>query len=180
MAIDMKKIPTILAILFFLFFSAGCIAAPSGVTLIGHFSNQIVSGDDDPHIVGGYWISLFQQDKTLFGNIGVATGSLEPAQGRLYDIAFDPATKKLSFKAKYSTGIEGGKGIPADRESRKLLLFSGTLGRKSLKGIVIVKDGYNLAHRGTKTFETMKRVKLDYKPESLEKWAELTYLDMHW
>ncbi len=173
----MKKF---LAILFSLVLSAGCIAAPSAVVLIGHFSNQVTTEGDDPHIVSGYRISLYQQDKTMFGDIGVATGSLEAAQGRLYDISFDPATKKLSFKAKYSTGMEGGKGIPEERESRKLMLFSGTLGRKSLSGIVVVKDGYNPARQGTKTSETMKREKYDDKPESFEKWAELEYLDRHW
>jgi hypothetical protein len=161
--------------------SAGeCVAAPGKVVLIGHFSNMQATGDDDPHIVDGYSVHLYRQEKTLFGNMAAATGSLEPAQGRLFDIEFDPATKKLSFKAKYSTGIEGGKGIPEQRESRKLMLFSGTLGRKSLKGTVVVKDGYNPARQGTKTFETLKRETHDDKPESMEKWAELKYLDRHW
>jgi hypothetical protein len=179
MGIDMKKL---FAMLWGLLLFSTCSCAVAGeVILIGHYSNQKATTDEDPHIVSGYWISLYRQDDIVFGDIGVATGSLEPVQGRLYDIVFDPVTKNLSFKAKYSRGIEAGKGIPKEgRESHNLMLFSGKLERTAIAGTVVLKDGYNMSRPEKKTFESMKRVKFYYKPASMQQWAAFKNLDMQW
>lgn len=155
-------------------------AAQNEAVLIGHFSNLKVTEDEDPHTVAGYSVSLYRQDKTLFGNMAAATGSLEPAQGRLYDIEFSPATGQLRFKAKYSSGWEYSKQTgPDGRQSRQLMNFSGKLTRSSLVGRVVLKDGYQLGNAGKATLVSMKKTKDDYKPKSLEEWTTYSYLDLN-
>jgi hypothetical protein len=176
--IDMKLI---LAIFILFAFSNDSTADAGKILLIGHFSNQKVSDGEDPHILSGYSVSLFQLDEVLFGKIGVATGSGEAVPGRLYDIEFDRATKKIRFKAKYSEGYEYSKQIgPGGRPSRKLLIFSGRLAPNSLAGMVILKDGYNLDDAGKKLYVVMKKTKFDYKPDSFEQWVELRSHDVSW
>lgn len=149
--------------------------------LIGQFSNQKATHDADPHIVSGYWVSLYQRDRTLFGNVGVATGSLEPVNGRLFDIQFDPVTKRLCFKAKYSTGHESGKGIqPGGREARELMTFSGTLTRRGLTGTMVRRDGYDTDEAERKTRESLKRMKEDFTPKTYEEWASYLAPEATW
>jgi hypothetical protein len=172
----------IIAIIILFAFSDNCTADAEKIVLIGHFSNQKVSGGEDPHIVSGYTVRLFQADNKLFGEIAVATGSGEPVPGRLYDIEFDPPTKKLRFKAKYSEGREFSKQIgPGGRKSRDLLIFSGRLARNSLAGTVVLKDGYNLQEAGKKSYAVMKRKpEFTSKPDSFEKWVQLRSHDVSW
>jgi hypothetical protein len=158
--------------------AGNCSASPDQVELVGHFSNITVTNDDDPHQVDGYSVHLYRTGTTLFGNLAAATGSLEPAQGRLFDIVFDPATKKLQFKAKYSSGSEPN-GATA-RDSRELLIFSGIVQRHRLVGKIILKDGYRLEKRGTVEHVSMKRDRDSFKPESYLKWQGLSFLDQHW
>ena len=163
----------LLALLFVFSLAGKCGAAPEDVILLGHFSNQKVTHDADPHFISGYSVSLYRIDQNFFGDIGVAVGSAEPAGGQLYDIEFDPVSKKLSFKAKYSGGREFPKGLgPDGRNSRALLTFTGKLSRKSLAGTVVLQDGYSLEKAGAKSYEVMKREKDDYKPRSLVEWGE--------
>jgi hypothetical protein len=171
----------LLALFLFLALGQECSAAPDNVVLIGHFSNMQATEDDDPHIVAGYSVHLYRHGKTLFGNLAVATGSLEPAQGRLFDIEFDPSTKKLRFKAKYVTGWQGSKKTgPAGREARELLTFAGKLTNKTLAGRIVVKDGYALNEAGTKIFASMKRTDDDDRPGSFNEWAGYKHLDGGW
>ena len=137
--------------------------------------------DDDPHSVAGYSVHLYRQGKTLFGSLAVATGSSEPAQGRLFDIEFDPSTKKLRFKAKYVTGWESSKEAgPAGREARELMTFAGKLTSKALAGRIVLKDGYALNQAGTKIYASMKRTDDDDRPGSLNEWAKFKHLDGGW
>jgi hypothetical protein len=139
------------------------------------------TGDEDPHMESGYSVRLYRQDETLFGSIAAATGSLEPAQGRLYDIEFNSATGQLRFKAKYSSGWEHSKQIgPGGRQKRELIIFSGTVTRRSLTGRVVLKDGYQLTDAGKATRVLMKRNREAYKPKSLEEWATHSFLDPKW
>lgn len=148
-------------------------AAPGDVHLIGNFSNQKVTHDADPHFISGYSVSLYRRGQMLFGDIGVAVGSPEPVSGRLYDIEFDPASKKLSFKAKYSDGREFSKETGREgRDSRVVLTFTGKVSRKSLAGVIVLQDGYNLEKAGTRSFEVMKREKDDFTTKTFAEWSE--------
>ncbi|WP_139232662.1 hypothetical protein [Duganella sp. CF458] len=112
-------------------------------TLVGHYSNQVWSDGDDPHALSGYFVSLYKQDGTLFGNIGIAIGSAEPAQAKVYDITLNEKDGKISFKADYSRGIEHRKGLPPEgRDAKRILTFSGKLKPRGLQGEFIEQDGY--------------------------------------
>lgn len=171
-----------LILLFFAFFlmcQSG--TASDDVVLLGHFSNQKVTQDADPHFISGYSVSLYQSDQIFFGDIGVAVGSSEPVSGQLYDIEFDPGTKKLSFKVKYSDGREFPKEMGREgRDSRVLLTFAGKLSRKALAGTVVLQDGYSLEKPGTRTYEIMKREKDDYKPHSMAEWSKYRSSEVDW
>ena len=171
----------ILAILFFISLATQGRAATNEVVLIGHFSNMVATQDDDPHIVDGYSVHLYRAGETYFGNLAVATGALEPAQGRLHDIRFDARTKKLRFKSRYVTGwtVDKRSG-PSGRESRQLLTFSGKVTRNGLLGLVVLNDGYASNEAGERSFETMKRTGAKYKPKSIEEWAGYKHLDSPW
>ncbi len=171
----------ILAILILFCVTGTCSAELGAVALLGHFSNQKISQDADPHFLSGYKVSLYQIDRTVFGNIAIAVGSPEPVKGRLYDIKFDPTTKGLSFKAKYSEGREYNKQTAAEgRESRVLLAFSGKITPKGLAGTVILQDGYSLDQAGKKTFAAMKRTRSKFKPDSFTEWSSYPYPVVNW
>lgn len=162
----------IFAILIFLSFSGNARAGKEKVLLIGHFSNIVATADEDPHIVSGFEVNLYQKDRTLFGDLEIGIGSAEAASGRLYDIEFDPLTKQLNFKAKYSSGWESSSQIgPEGRASRVLMIFSGKMTNKSLAGTIYLKDGYNLNAAGTTTRAVMKRTNERYVPTNLDEWA---------
>ncbi len=134
-------------------------AAASEVELIGHFSNIIVSEGEDPHQVDGFAVHLYRNGTTVFGMLAAANGSLEPSSGRLYDIDFNPVTKKLRFKAKYSMGWESNKATaPEGRASRDQLNFSGTVMKNRLVGTIMLKDGYSPEKQGMVQNISMKRM----------------------
>jgi hypothetical protein len=166
----------IFAILTFILSAGTCLAATGEVVLLGHFSNLKVTHDADPHFLSGYSVSLYQSGETIFGDIGIATGAPEPASGRLYDIVLDPGTRKLAFKAKYSGGRRYSKSIgPGGRESRILLVFSGTLKAKELAGTMLVQDGYSPNAPGESVRTVMKLTKRSFKPDSLEEWTQYPF-----
>ena len=170
-AIDMKIIVPLAAF----FVCAGSVfAAPSDVTLVGHFTNQKISGGDDPHILSGYSLDLYRKGKIVFGNIHVGIGAEEPAHATLYDVKLDEAKKTLSFKAKYSEGVEITKESgAAGREAKALLSFSGRLLPKSVRGTINKKDENDLLGRSTTTGVVMKKNAGTYVPESFESWKVL-------
>jgi hypothetical protein len=169
LGIQMKVILALVLV----FSNAGnCSAGQGAINLIGHFSNIVATADEDPHIVSGFGVKLYQKDKTLFGNVEIGIGSAEAASGRLYDIEFDPLTNQLNFKAKYSSGWEISRQIgPEGRASHVLMIFSGKMTNKSLAGTIVLKDGCNLNAPGTKTHAVMKRIKDRYVPTNLDEWA---------
>jgi hypothetical protein len=164
-----------------LMFSDCPAAPPAQVELVGHFSNIRVSGGEDPHQIDGYAVHLYRRGPMLFGNLSAATGALEPAQGRLFDIEFQPSTKRLHFKVKYSGGSEFNKETgPLGRDSRELLIFTGVLKQKHLIGKIVVKDGYSPEKPGLVQQVSMKKMSTVFKPTSYEEWKQYTFLDNHW
>lgn len=170
----------LIAVLIVLFHTP-CRAEPAQVTLIGSFSSLKWTTDEDPHLIDGYSVSLFQSEKTLFGRMVAANGSSEPSQGNLYDIRFDPATGRLQFKCKMSFGWESGPGIPrGGRASRDLLEFSGRIKRGRLAGTMVIKDGYAPDNAATSRKVSMKQDKDNYTPKSFEEWLTHNPAGIDW
>lgn len=141
--------------------------------LVGHYSNQEWSPGEDPHALSGYTVNLYKQGKVLFGDIGVAIGSAEPAQAKLYDIAFDEKAGTILFKAKYSEGIELGKDLPPEgREVKIILTFSGTLDRRRLQGEFVRRDGYPPFPSVGIEQAVLLRVNDKFVPRSVEEWKQ--------
>ena len=150
------------------------------VALIGSFSNLVATEDADPHIVEGYSIRVYSQGTLLFGSMAVATGSLEPAQGRLYDIKYDPSTKKLAFKSKLTTGMVDGPGLgPDGRPAHDLFVFNGRINGKRLQGIMVHKDGY-APTASEKSHVSLKKEDTISLPKSYEEWLGYTALFSSW
>jgi len=127
----------------FVLFMQGPACAQSQTKLIGHFTNMVADGSDDPHFVSGYNLHLYTKDDHVFGTIAVAIGTGEPIAAELQDAFFSPATKKLSFRAEYSDGWEHSKEIGAQgRESRRILMFSGTVTTTRVVGQIVTRDRY--------------------------------------
>jgi len=147
------------------------ITAPS---LVGHYSNQVWSDGEDPHAVSGYYVSLYKNGGTLFGDIGVAIGSAEPASAKLYDISLDEKEGKISFKADYSRGTEHFKGLPREgRDAKRILTFSGKLKPRALQGEFIEQDGYPPFAKVGKEKSVLRKSKDDFTPSSMEEWTQL-------
>lgn len=129
--------------------------------------------DEDPHLISGYHVNLFQCADQLFGHIGVATGSTEGVSGRMYDISFNQKTGALSFKSKFSDGWESSKEIgPEGRESRKLFAFSGKVTKTHLNGTVTLRSAYTPQKIVDRGFVSLKRQEDDFVPQSLEAWGQ--------
>ncbi len=169
---------SMLALFFLLTLAGHSSAVLRQVVLVGHFSNLEATEDEDPHTVSGYSVHLYREGQTLFGNIAVAVGSQEPAQGRLNNIIYDPRTGTLRFTAEYVSGWTYDKQSgPAGRQARETLTFSGKLSRLGLIGRVLVKDS-QLVSKGRLSQESLRRTTDDYKPESKSEWAGFKHLDM--
>lgn len=117
--------------------------AADKVELVGHYDSIVMSDTDDPHYESGYRLDLYRQGGRVFGHIDVANGSIDLCSADLRDVAFDAATKRLSFRATYAGGWEYGPGIgPKGREARIALTFSGTVGRRAVVGQMESRDAY--------------------------------------
>jgi hypothetical protein len=128
------------------------VPAAEKVVLIGHFSSLRATEDEDPHTVEGYAVHLYRSGSIVFGNLSLATGALETAQGRLSDITFDAASGKLAFKAKPATGRGGGREAgPQGRALRDLYIFTGRITPRRLAGLITHEDGYALEKAGEKS-----------------------------
>jgi hypothetical protein len=147
------------------------LAAEKAPLLIGSFSNMKISTSDDPHFISGYDVNIYQSDGKMFGDIAIGIGAPEPAKAVMYDIQFDPTNRKLSFKAKYSDGLEFQKDLPPEgRESRVLLHFTGNMSAASLVGTVQLNDGYSPSKTGTRERVVMKKERDTYVPASYAEW----------
>lgn len=146
-------------------------AETSAPSLIGHYSNQVWTRDVDPHAVSGYALDLYKQGDAVFGSIGVATGSPEPAGAKLYDISFDEKARAISFKAKFSAGTQYGMDIAPDKRDAKVLLtFSGKLNSRGVQGEFVRYDGYPPFAVIEKKRSLLRKQNSKYVPHDLELW----------
>ena len=119
------------------------VVARDKVELVGHYTNMVVSDGEDPHFESGYNLSLYRKTGAAFGTLAVAIGTEEPVTAKLQGVTYDIATKKLTFQAAYSEGIEFSKNTgPNGREGRTLLNFSGTVTPAGIAGQVTTRDGH--------------------------------------
>lgn len=97
-------------------------AAAPEVVLIGHYSNMVQSGSEEPHFVSGYNVDLYCEEASRVRDDCGGHRLGRSGRGGLKNVAFDEATKQLSFDAAYSDGRDYGKGTgPDGRASRKVL-----------------------------------------------------------
>lgn len=166
----------------FCFSAVSCNSTAGEVVSIGYYSSLKATDDEDPHTIEGYSVSLYKSGDLVFGSMAVATGSLEPAQGRLYDVEFDHATRKLSFKSRMSSGQETDpSGSREGRPSREQFEFSGRLSAARLTGTMVIKNGYALNKPGERQRISLKRGEHNSPPASVEKWrSSYKYLDNAW
>lgn len=160
-----------------LFIGAACQshAETKAPSLVGHYSNQEWSAGEDPHALSGYTVNLYKQGKLVFGDIGVATGSLEPAQAKLYNVAFDEKAGTITFKAKYSEGVELGRDLPPEgREVKVILTFTGKLDQRRLEGEFVKRDGYPPFPAVGLEQSILLRTKDNFVPRSVEDWKQYT------
>lgn len=160
-----------------LFLGAACVvhAETKAPSLVGHYSNQEWSAGEDPHALSGYTVNLYKQGKLVFGDIGVATGSVEPAQAKLYDVSFDEKAGTITFKAKYSEGVELGKDLPPEgREVKVILTFIGKLDQRGLQGEFVKRDGYPPFPAVGIEQSVLPRTKDKFVPRSVEDWKQYT------
>jgi hypothetical protein len=140
-------------------------AGAPGVALIGHYSNMVASGTEEPHYVSGYDVDLYSRKQRAFGTMAVANGSPEPVGTELKDVVFDPATKQLRFRADYSDGREYSKNTgPDGRDTRLSLHFAGTVAAGGVTGVVTIKDAYCGSCRPVTNKVFLKRTSDTYVP----------------
>lgn len=117
--------------------------ADDHVKLVGHYTNMVVSADEDPHFLSGYNVDLYTRNSVALARLAVAVGSQEPVWATVQEVVFNPRTRKLRFRAEYSDGWEFSKQIgPAGRAARTIFTFSGNVKPRSIVGIVTTRDGY--------------------------------------
>ena len=107
----------------------------------------------------GYSVELWQEGGRLFGLLLVSDGLAgDTPTGLLEDVAFDPKTGKLSFRARLSTGSTFNKNneqVP----TRDLYRFDGTLRGRTLAGVFEHSDASNETAAATKKRVTLRRSK---------------------
>lgn len=139
--IDMKLLAAIFAVS--VATQAWAIEAAAQARLIGYYSNVRTEGNEDPHFISGYNITLYRRNAETIGRVAVAIGSPEPVRATIRQLAFNPATKRLTFTAEYSEGLSTNpiKGEP-DREALQVLTFTGVVKPNSITGKMGVRDFY--------------------------------------
>ena len=94
-----------------------------------------IKSDDGEH-ASGYDVALWKQGAKIYGLISAHEGLIgDPPAGLLENVRFDPRTKKFSFTAKLSLGVDGDN-IP----SHDIFEFEGTLTATRLAGNLLIKD----------------------------------------
>jgi hypothetical protein len=106
------------------------------IKAIGCFANVRSDGEH----AYGYSVRLWARGMEIIGVIDYHQGLLaDPPMGVLTDVQYDPATGKISFEAKLTSGLHycrEHKGVP----SQDLLSFQGFLGADGLEGDIVLKD----------------------------------------
>lgn len=87
----------------------------SPIKVIGDFTNV---KDDGEHAYG-YSVELWTQEDKIYGLISGSDAlrlSGDPPTGILENVKFDPKTKRLSFRAKLSTGVFEFEGVLTNKK----------------------------------------------------------------
>ncbi|HWW74251.1 MAG TPA: hypothetical protein VNZ44_02590 [Pyrinomonadaceae bacterium] len=131
-------------------------AQPAGaVKKLGVFTNMRFTKEHQY----GYSVELWQEGGRLFGLLLVSDGLAgDTPTGLLEDVAFDPKTGKLSFRARLSTASTFNKNneqVP----TRDLYRFDGALRGQTLAGVFEHSDASNEASAATKKRVTLRRSK---------------------
>lgn len=143
--------------------------AESPVKPFGQFMK--VKGDGEH--CSGYDVGLWTQDEKMYGLISVHRGLCgDPPAGRLENVQFDPRTKKLSFKAKVSIGLDYNDDhnyVP----SHDVLEFDGFLTSKRLYGTLKTTDQLcpDIC-KETKTIDLPRSKEFDWWTEEYKSYAE--------
>lgn len=156
-------------------------SANAGALLIGHYTNQEIAHDDDPHFLSGYSLHLYREGPIVFGNISMGVGSEEPTAATLIDVVYDEKQHLISFQAKLSTGLEGSKAIGEMRETREIISFTGTIYPGSVRGRIVRRDGYSKDILEEIDHLTLRKSADSFAPDSYARWkADLMAPPVAW
>jgi hypothetical protein len=131
----MKMMSPLIALLFLTIFGTVHAQTKSELPVkpLGTFMR--VKSDDGEHAYG-YDVALWKQGSKIYGLISAHAGLIgDPPAGLLENVRFDPRTKKLSFTAKLSLGVDGDN-VP----SHDIFVFEGMLTATRLAGNLLVKN----------------------------------------
>ena len=121
----------------------GQVSANDQVKLVGHYTNMVISQNDDPHFLSGYNVDLYTRNGVALANLGVAVGSQEPVWATIQEVVYEPRTTKLRFRAEYSSGWETSKKTgPQGRAARAVITFSGRVKMGKAVGTITRQDAY--------------------------------------
>jgi len=122
---------------------------------LGEFSNVRSTEEHNYGVV----VSLWSLGSSVVGLLDVADGLQgDTPVGRLEGVRFDPASGRISFRAKLSVGrhycLQHKTGVP----SRDLFEFSGRLDRKALAGTLVHSDSRHPEHAAKIELITLRKI----------------------
>lgn len=144
--------------------------ANATVLVIGHYTNQEITHDEDPHFLSGYSLHLYRDGAIIFGDISMGVGSEEPTTATLIDVVYDEKQHLISFQAKLSTGMENSKNSSGMRECRETISFTGTIYPDSVRGRIVRRDGYSREILEELDNITLKKSADSFAPDSYAQW----------
>lgn len=128
---------------------------PSPVKRLGVFTNMKFSEEHQ----SGYSVELWQEKDRFFGYFLSSAGLIgDTPTGLLEDVAFDPKTGKLSFRARLSMGMtldKNNKEVP----SRDVYQFKGALKGQRLTGVLEYTNALDSSAKGEKTNVSLRKSK---------------------
>lgn len=135
----MRLTKLLIAIVFLTFCGAAAGRAQTSeppVKALGTFMRITSDGEHDY----GYDVELWRQGERIFGLISAHDGLIgDPPTGLLENVQFNPQTRKFSFTAKMSLGVnldKDYKSIP----TREVFEFEGFLTTARLVGNLVIND----------------------------------------
>jgi hypothetical protein len=149
-----------------------CLAADTGsVSFVGDFSNIHSTAE---HSYGSS-VQLWRQDDKLFGLFYAASGlSGDTPTGQLEDVQYDPATGKLSFKAKLSVGaVYMGKG--KQEPTHDIFSFKGSLQNNIITGVLTHEEKHQTKPRPIVTRVRLTKSKTSESPlpsSTYDEWRQ--------
>lgn len=103
---------------------------------LGVFTNMRLTAEHQY----GLSVELWQEKDRIFGLFLSSAGLIgDTPTGLLEDVSFDPATKRLAFRARLSTAVtfdQNNREIP----TRDVFEFKGVLKNRNLTGILVHRD----------------------------------------